>query len=136
MTNLKSSRDSINKNEPTSVDFTVVYNGDKDAEVFLFKVIDTEYIPYTIGQENIQLKDDGNQNNGDLLQGDGTYSARILMEEDEEGSIELAAGVKDGEEWQYSNPINIFVIKELTEEETATAINTVEGHTVAVTTTY
>lgn len=126
MTNLKSSRDSINKNEPTSVDFTVVYNGDKDAEVFLFKVIDTEYIPYTIGQENIQLKDDGNQNNGDLLQGDGTYSARILMEEDEEGSIELAAGVKDGEEWQYSNPINIFVIKELTEEETATAINTVE----------
>lgn len=115
---LTSNVDSLNVDIEKLVDFRVKYEGKDATQLTLLKKVGNTFVPYNQNNDHVHLKDDGNQNNADLLQGDGTYSARVPMTETQEGMQSFVAGVEVKGKWKvFSLPVEIMVVKPFTEAE-------------------
>ncbi len=113
------SADSIISERETDLTFHYKYEGKLDPEFYLLESRDDgKWTPYIIDERKVRLKDDGDLNNGDLIESDGIYSAKEKIIENKEGYLKFAIGIKDGNEWKLiSSEEKILVINPLTEAD-------------------
>ncbi|PIC95697.1 hypothetical protein CSV69_10175 [Sporosarcina sp. P26b] len=109
--------DSLSMGIEKSVDFRVLYTGKEASELTLLKKIGNTFVPYN-NDGHINLRDNGNQENADLLHGDGIYSARVLLNGNQEGIQTFAVGIEVDGKWKVvSKPIEIMVVIPFTEKQ-------------------
>lgn len=124
LSKLLSTKDSVLIGEPTAVDFRVNINTeDADSVQAFLMAKDTHgnFVHVLKDDNQVKLLDDGNQNNGDIMQGDGTYSTRISIDAENAGfqsyhvKVELTKG--ENVTTLTSSNVNVLVMAPLNEKE-------------------
>ncbi|MET3684445.1 hypothetical protein ABID56_002582 [Alkalibacillus flavidus] len=110
-----------------SIEFSMSYDNPSQKDLTLLEINGESIEPFKLDGEVAKLYDDGNQNTGDLIEGDGIYSNILNMESDTSGSLNLALGIKEDQEWQQiSETHEILILNAMTDEESESVINTNE----------